>query len=75
MASALKNLSEYAASDIDISNKKIALVVSSYYEEITGVLSQGAFDTLVKEGAKEENIIIKTVPGTFELTVGAQWMS
>ncbi|MFT5913639.1 MAG: 6,7-dimethyl-8-ribityllumazine synthase [Flammeovirgaceae bacterium] len=75
MASALKNLSEYAASDIDISNKKIALVVSSYYEEITGVLSQGAFDTLVKEGAKEENIIIKTVPGTFELTVGAQWMA
>ncbi len=75
MASALKNLSEYAPSNIDISNKKIALVVSSYYEEITGALSQGAFDTLVKEGAKEENIIIKTVPGTFELTVGAQWMA
>ncbi len=75
MASALKNLSEYAPANIDISNKKIALVVSSYYEEITGVLSQGAFDTLVKEGAKEENIIIKTVPGTFELTVGAQWMA
>jgi 6,7-dimethyl-8-ribityllumazine synthase len=28
---------------------------------------------LLKEGAKAENIIRKNVPGSFELTLGAQW--
>jgi 6,7-dimethyl-8-ribityllumazine synthase len=29
-------------------------------------------EALIKEGVKQENIIVKTVPGSFELTIGAQ---
>ena len=72
MASALKNLSDYKPSNVDISDKKFTIVVSSYYEEITGALCEGAYETLVKEGASEENITIQTAPGTFELPLAAQ---
>jgi len=76
MASALKNLSEYSRKNIiDISQKKIAIVVAEWNENITEKLLNGACNTLLKEGAKEENIIIKTVPGSFELSIGSQWMA
>ena len=32
---------------------------------------KGAVETLKKHGAKDENILVKTVPGSFELTFGA----
>jgi 6,7-dimethyl-8-ribityllumazine synthase len=35
-------------------------------------LLEGAVNTLLKYGCSEENIIIKRVPGTFELTLCAQ---
>lgn len=75
MASSLKNLSDYTAPVVDLSNKRIALVVSSYYYDITNALYQGAYETLVKEGIQEQNIITHTAPGTFELTLGAQYMA
>lgn len=73
MASSLKNLSDYAPAQIDLSHKKFILVVSAYYDDITGALHQGAVDTLIKEGANPANIITKTVPGTYELILGAQY--
>lgn len=74
MASALKNLSEYSSKNItDISNKKFVIVVSEWNEDVTGKLLEGAYNTLLLHGATEENIIIKTVPGSFELSMGAQW--
>jgi 6,7-dimethyl-8-ribityllumazine synthase len=36
---------------------------------------QGAYNTLIKHGAIEDNIITKTVPGAFELTLGGQYMA
>ncbi|MEN7549927.1 6,7-dimethyl-8-ribityllumazine synthase [Rapidithrix thailandica] len=73
MATSLKNLSDYQIKkQVDLSDKKFALVVSEYNENITGALFQEAFHTLVKEGAKEENIEVHTVPGAYELTFGAQ---
>ena len=35
----------------------------------------GAYETLLKHGAQEKNIITQTVPGSFELTLGAQKMA
>jgi 6,7-dimethyl-8-ribityllumazine synthase len=35
----------------------------------------GALETLLKYGAKKENIIIRNVPGSFELTLGAQTLA
>jgi 6,7-dimethyl-8-ribityllumazine synthase len=36
---------------------------------------QGAYNTLIKYGATENNIVTKTVPGAFELTLGGQYMA
>jgi 6,7-dimethyl-8-ribityllumazine synthase len=76
LASALKNLSDYSEKNItDISTKKFAIVLAEWNSEVTEALYTGALDTLFKNGAKKENIYRKTVPGSFELTLGAQWMA
>lgn len=76
MASSQKNLSDYSSKNLlDISQKKFAIVVAEWNEEITNALLQGAMDTLIKEGAIESNLIVKTVPGSYELSLGAQWMA
>ncbi|MEY5047581.1 MAG: hypothetical protein RLZZ175_940 [Bacteroidota bacterium] len=76
MASELKNLSEYSQNNItDISKKVFGIVVAEWNSEITEALYNGAYNTLIKEGAKPENIIRKTVPGSFELTIGSQWLA
>ncbi len=76
MASALKNLNDYNSDNLpDISGKKFGLVVAEWNKEITDALCQGAYDTLLQHGAKAQNIYRNTVPGSFELTLGAQLMA
>ena len=74
MASALKNLSDYKAHNtVNIASKKVAIIVSEWNETITEALYDGAYQTLIKEGVLAENIFRKNVPGSFELSLGAQW--
>jgi 6,7-dimethyl-8-ribityllumazine synthase len=74
MATALKSLSEHSSKNIqNINSKKFAIIVSEWNEEVTEALYSGAFQTLLQHGASKENIIRKNVPGSFELTLGAQW--
>ena len=76
MATSLKSLSEHSSKNIlDISNKKFAIVVSEWNEDVTEALYSGAYQTLVQYGAAKENIIRKNVPGSFELSLGGQWMA
>jgi 6,7-dimethyl-8-ribityllumazine synthase len=76
MASSLKNLSEYSSKNItDIQNRVFGIVVAEWNEEVTSALLDGAQSTLIKEGAKPENIVVKTVPGSYELSLGAQWLA
>ena len=76
MATSLKNLSQHSQENIqDIGDKKFALVVSEWNDEITASLYSGAIETLLKYGAKKENIYRKNVPGSFELPLGAQWLA
>lgn len=76
MATSLKNLSQHSQENIqDISDKKFALVVSEWNDEITASLYSGAIETLLQYGAKKENIFRKNVPGSFELPLGAQWLA
>jgi 6,7-dimethyl-8-ribityllumazine synthase len=76
MATFLKNLSEYSSKNLpDISQKHFGIVVAEWNEQITGALLNGAIQTLLKEGANEPNIIVKTVPGSYELSLGAQWLA
>ncbi|MGI4867239.1 MAG: 6,7-dimethyl-8-ribityllumazine synthase [Janthinobacterium lividum] len=76
MATALQNLSTYDSSGfIDISEKRFGIVVAEWNREITDTLSSGAYETLLKHGAKAENVFRNTVPGSFELTLGAQFLA
>jgi 6,7-dimethyl-8-ribityllumazine synthase len=73
---ATKNLSEYDLTSVpSAAGMKFAIVVAEWNYEITGALARGAVDTLIKHGAADENIILKHVPGSFELTLGAQYMA
>ena len=76
MASELKNLSSFEGSDVpNAADMKFGIVWAEWNHGITSALMQGAYDTLIKHGAKPENINTKTVPGAFELTLGAQYMA
>ncbi len=76
MSSANKNLSEFRTDELpEIQHKKFAILVSEWNEEVTNALYAGAYETLIKHGAQEKNIISQSVPGSFELTLGAQKMA
>lgn len=73
MATALSNLSEYDASKVpSCEGAKVAVIISEWNEEITSNLAKGAIETLINHQVDEEDIIVKHVPGTFELPLGAQ---
>lgn len=73
MASALKNLSQYDDSTLpSAEGLKFGIVVSEWNQEITHALYEACFDTLVKHGAKPEDIETIQVPGAFELPSGAK---
>lgn len=73
---ATKNLSEYDLSAVpDGKDMKFGIVVSEWNYEITGALAHGAVETLKKHGVQEEDILVKHVPGSFELTLGGQFFA
>ncbi len=51
------------------------IVVAEWNPEITSVLAEGAIQTFKDAGCSESNIIVKQVPGTVELTMGAQFFA
>jgi len=70
------NLSVYDPDNIpDAGEMRFGIVVSDWNNEITQPLLNGAIATLLKHGATEENIIVRHVPGSFELTLGAQFLA
>lgn len=76
MAAKEKNLSAKHIGNInDVSSKTIAVVISEWNEEITGSLYEGAYNSLKENGIQKENIITFRVPGSFELSLGAQRMA
>jgi 6,7-dimethyl-8-ribityllumazine synthase len=69
------NLSDYDPNSVpDGSSMKIGVVVAEWNAEITDALLQGAQDTLARYGVKEENMPIVHVPGSYELTSGADYL-
>lgn len=70
---ATTNLSSYDKNSLpDASCLRIAIICSEWNSEITENLLKGAYNTLVENGVKPENIFVEHVPGTFELTYGAR---
>lgn len=73
MATVNNNLSDYDINSIPDANKMVfGIVVSEWNEKITKGLLDGAYTTLLKHGATEDNITIRYVPGAFELPLAAQ---
>jgi 6,7-dimethyl-8-ribityllumazine synthase len=70
------NLSVYDPESVpDASEMRFGIVVSDWNREVTWSLLNGATATLKKHGATDENIIVSHVPGSFELTLGAQFLA
>jgi 6,7-dimethyl-8-ribityllumazine synthase len=70
------NLSAYTPENVpDAGDMRFGIVVSDWNSDITQALLDGAVNTLKKHGTIEENIVIRHVPGTFEITLGAQWLA
>ena len=68
MASALHNLSSYDPTTVPCGKGwQIGIVVSEWNDEVTGTLLEGAYNTLLRHGVENDDIIVKTVPGSFEL--------
>ena len=75
MATAFHNLSDYDFNSVpDASDMRFGIVVSEWNSNITGALLEGAVTTLKKHGVKDENLLVQTVPGSFELTFGSVQM-
>jgi len=73
---ATKDLSQYDFNAVpSAANMRFGIVVAEWNPEVTMPLANGAVETLKKHGAKDENIILKYVPGSFELPLGAQFLA
>ena len=76
MSSADKNLSSFDKTKVpDASAFRFGIVVAEWHTEITEALYEGAFSALTACGALKENVIRINVPGSFELTGGAKFLT
>lgn len=70
------NLSLYDPSGVPNAHKmRFGIVVADWNQEITRALLEGAVNTLKKHGVTDKNLVVKHVPGSFELTIGAQFIA
>ena len=73
---ATKNLSQYQPDAIpSAEGMRFGILVSEWNSEITFALRDGAIQTLVQHGADTNNVMVRYVPGSFELSGGAQLMA
>jgi 6,7-dimethyl-8-ribityllumazine synthase len=58
-----------------LKKKKFAIVVAEWNATITESLYDAARESLLAHGVPENHIVRRTVPGSYELTLGALWMA
>ena len=75
MATKHRNLSQLNSPLPSAEEMKFGIVVAEWNPEVTEGLLSGAVHTLRSAGCPEHNIQIKYVPGTFELSLGAQFFA
>src|SRR5690554_2595896 len=72
MATQLKSLSDFSHLKVgSAENFTFGIVVSQWNAIVTEALLKGAYHSLLEKGANEDQIKIIEVPGSFELTSGA----
>jgi len=57
---------------LDAKGFRFGLVVSRFNDLMTGRLLEGALDCLTRHGARDEDVLIARVPGSWELPMVAQ---
>jgi len=68
MSTKYQNLTDYYPENVpDASEMRFAVIVSEWNPDVTENLKEGVYKTLLKNGAKSENIWVIHVPGSFEL--------
>ncbi|HZL76865.1 MAG TPA: 6,7-dimethyl-8-ribityllumazine synthase [Bacteroidales bacterium] len=73
---ATRNLSAYNPELVPDAHKmRFGIVISDWNNDITSSLLKGAEKTLKKHGVSGKDIVVKHVPGSFELTLGAQFLA
>lgn len=65
-------MKEYAGNLICGKGRKYGIVVSRWNDFFTEKMLGGAVDTLVRHGAKEENISVVRVPGAWEIPIAVK---
>ena len=75
MATAYHHLSDYDASTVPSAHDmRFGIVVADWNDRFTYSMADAAIETLKTHGATADNILVKHVPGSFELVYGAKWM-
>lgn len=75
MATHLKGLSDFSHLEISSAQAhKFGIIVSQWNATVTKALLQGAVDFLLSKNVLSENIKVVQVPGSYELTSGADFM-
>ena len=73
MSTACHPLSDYDPDAVpDASGMRFAMVVSEWNRPITSQLEEGAYNTLLQFGVRQEDIVRVYVPGSFELIYAAK---
>ena len=74
MASSIYNVNSLSREVPNAQGMRIGIVVSEWNDNITSELVEGAISTLKKFGVADDDIIIRSVPGSFELVFGCAQM-
>lgn len=75
MATAYHHLSDYDAASVpSVEGMRFGIIVADWNDRFTYAMADAAIATLKQHGAAEDDIIVKHVPGSFELVYGATWM-
>lgn len=75
MATKHHNLSQLETPLPSAADMQFGILVAEWNREVTEALLEGAVRTLRNAGCPDLNIQIKYVPGTFELSLGAQFFA
>lgn len=69
------NLSDYDPSTIPSgAGRSIGIIAAEWNAEVTDAMLDGAVATLLDNGVERDKILVRRVPGTFELTSAADMM-
>lgn len=64
-------MQEFKGKTASVADKKFAIIVSQYYENITNDLKDGAVKSLLQNGVQESNVTVFWTPGSWELPAAA----